>query len=299
MEHLVGAGFIIIIIILYGFFSKPEPGIVKYNSCIARLDCKGSFEFIPPHPSKIIDFGVQGPILPYAKEPTKRKSVYQCFDEWIQLKNNVGNHQFPRSTHNEDVTIWKRYFNGGVSNGYFLELGAFDGVAESNTRFFERCLGWGGLLIEANPIPFETLRTSRPYATKLHLAPSCKEETTVLFNPTPWTNAKTANIRASIGKETPNGVEVHCAPLATYLKYLEITEIDFMSLDVEGSELSVLETIDFDAVKIKVLMVESKNTHNPGGNSPQNVMVRKFLHSKGFTIEPAGTVQHSDVYLSN
>lgn len=47
-------------------------------------------------------------------------------------------------------------------------------------------------------------------------------------------------------------VNVQCFPLYTYLIALNVTVIDYFSLDVEGSELNVLKTIPFDKIDIKV-----------------------------------------------
>ena len=264
----------------------PQP-----ETCIGRpTNCEGQFEFI----EGVVEQPFTG-LDPFA-DPRSVVSVMNCYDKWQLLENTVGNHQFPKSTHKEDVTIWKKYFGGTTSDGFFLELGAFDGVTESNTRFFERCLGWNGLLIEANPIPFQKLRTARPRATKLLLAPTCDRETTISFNPTPFTNAKTTSVRTRYGKKTPKAVSVHCGPMHAYLSALDIQHIDFMSLDVEGSELAVLRTIDFDKVKIRIVMVESKNEYNPGGDSPQNIAVRVFLERRGYRQE-RGVVRSSDIYV--
>jgi hypothetical protein len=47
--------------------------------------------------------------------------------------------------------------------------------------------------------------------------------------------------------------QLQCFPLFTILSYLNVTQIDYFSLDVEGDELKVLKTIPFDLVLIKVL----------------------------------------------
>ena len=44
--------------------------------------------------------------------------------------------------------------------GSFVEIGANDGLSGSQTLVLERCLGWDGLLIEANPTTFATLLSS-------------------------------------------------------------------------------------------------------------------------------------------
>ena len=55
-------------------------------------------------------------------------------------------------------------------SGTFVELGAFTGEF-SNTAVLERCFGWSGLLIEANPTNFAKLRLAeRPRSHKVHSA---------------------------------------------------------------------------------------------------------------------------------
>ena len=84
----------------------------------------------------------------------------------------AGNHQNARSSHNED-RFAIRYF-GGAGNWTdgrrtFLEIGAFDGVSESNTIIMERCLGWRGVLVEPNPRAFDALKASgRTHSTLVH-----------------------------------------------------------------------------------------------------------------------------------
>lgn len=55
-----------------------------------------------------------------------------------------------------------------------------------------------------------------------------------------------------IGKKKSSVVNVQCFPLYTYLLALNVTVIDYFSLDVEGSELNVIKTIPFDKINIKV-----------------------------------------------
>jgi hypothetical protein len=50
-------------------------------------------------------------------------------------------------------------------HGYFVEVGAHDGVRHSNTLTLEGQFGWSGLLIEANPARFAELQVNRPGAT--------------------------------------------------------------------------------------------------------------------------------------
>jgi hypothetical protein len=54
--------------------------------------------------------------------------------------------------------------------GSFVEIGAFDGTTYSNSLMVERCHGWRGLLVEANPSNFAKLNASGRASTTLHSA---------------------------------------------------------------------------------------------------------------------------------
>lgn len=45
--------------------------------------------------------------------------------------------------------------------------------------------------------------------------------------------------------------DVHCMPLTAILLAVNMTDIDFFSLDIEGHELDVLRAIDFDQINMK------------------------------------------------
>ena len=79
---------------------------------------------------------------------------------------------------------------------------------------------------------------------------------------------------------------VQCFPLFTYLLALNRTHIDYLSLDVEGLELEVLQTIPFDQVTISVLTVEFKH----GATGKEGLL--DFMDDKGYSI--VGQITRSD-----
>ena len=84
-----------------------------------------------------------------------------------------------RSGNNEDLDIYNLFFKDSFDSkghGGVIELGAFDGMRESNSRFFEHCLGWDALLIEGNPKTYEKLVSNRPNSHRFNFAPSCSEK---------------------------------------------------------------------------------------------------------------------------
>ena len=89
------------------------------------------------------------------------------------------------------------------------------GVRESNTRFFDVCLGWQGLLVEPHPENYKLMEKLRPNAHHLNLAPSCNTTSDmVMFPRHKYTNA--------VANEEGNVLEIHCGPLSYYLKQLGI-----------------------------------------------------------------------------
>ena len=79
-----------------------------------------------------------------------------------------------RSANNEDKWIYENFFKdtkAAAIKGTFVEIGGFNGMDESNSRFFENCLGWEGLLVEGQPENYEKLRNNRPLSHKMSFAP--------------------------------------------------------------------------------------------------------------------------------
>ena len=60
----------------------------------------------------------------------------------------------------QDKIIKKKFFDG-KKNGFFIEIGAYDGIIGSNCYHFERFLNWEGIAIEPSKIQFEKLKKNR------------------------------------------------------------------------------------------------------------------------------------------
>lgn len=67
---------------------------------------------------------------------------------------------------------------------------------------------------------------------------------------------------AKAGKSSAQFFDIHCMPLTAILLAVNMTDIDFFSLDIEGHELDVLRAIDFDQIKIKAILSISTVTNS-------------------------------------
>lgn len=87
--------------------------------------------------------------------------------------------------------------------------------------------------------------------------------------------------RVDLNKNDPSKRKakiVPCFPLETILLALNRTQIDYLSLDVEGVELEVLKTIPFDRIDIEVMTVEY--LHGVGGKRTY----KAFMETRGYRM---------------
>mmetsp|Transcript_14727 Transcript_14727/g.27973 ORF Transcript_14727/g.27973 Transcript_14727/m.27973 type:complete len:350 (+) Transcript_14727:38-1087(+) len=209
-----------------------------------------------------------------------------------------------RSANNEDRVIYETLFKShnvvGPINGSVVELGAFNGVQESNSHFFEQCLGWKSLLIEGNPMNYQGVLSNRPFAEKMSFAPSCDSDyervnKTVEFYRYPITNVGLVGYAKTY--ETKPTVPVPCGPLSPVLEDIfEGRPVNFFSLDVEGAEMLVLNTIDFQKVQIHVMMIEIENNHCKRNECVVRQQVRAKMAKEGYLMYQR-LVPKSDVYV--
>lgn len=153
-------------------------------------------------------------------------------------------------------------------NGVFVDVGAHDGISFSNTYFFEKELGWTGVCIEPHPDCFAKLvqqRTARCFAAcagnyegevkflKISGYPEMLSGVLSLYDP-----AHIARIEAELAYYGGSSqiIAVPMRRLTSMLHEAQLYEIDFLSLDVEGSELEVLQGIDFSQFRIHYILIE-------------------------------------------
>jgi FkbM family methyltransferase len=168
------------------------------------------------------------------------------------------------------------------TTGNCIEVGAVDGIDGSNTLYFER-LGWNCLCIEPQPGIgyFESLKSNRKLA--LNYAISQKEQTdaifTVVYCTPDWAGGKEYPWSGMSGlvpderlivdheklglKPVKKEIFVETKRLDWCIdNHFKHDTIDFISIDVEGSELDVLQSFDVNKYNTKLLVIEN-NFNDP------------------------------------
>ena len=200
-----------------------------------------------------------------------------------------------RSRYDEDVIMYETFFRDQrMGERVFVEIGAVDGLKESNSHFFSKCLKWKGLLVEGNPTQYAKLTRNRPGTMTYFGSPTCHHESNVTFWSIDYTNAGLKGYATKQDHQSSHYIRVPCFPLQKVFDFYSITHVDFFSLDVEGAELLVLQTVDFAKTQIRVLMVESKN-RDCGRICPKREKVRSFLKQQGYRLNTT-LIKASDVF---
>src|SRR5258706_337902 len=150
-----------------------------------------------------------------------------------------------RSQNGEDR--WLEAHFDGKRGGFFVEVGAYDGVNLSNTYHFEQS-GWTGILVEPDPEMAARCRGARPRSRTFECAvgaPEGKAEISffqVAGGEEYSTTSLTAAHRERLDRLGLRWREVRVAvrTLDSILEEASPSEVDFVSIDVEGGEMAVL-----------------------------------------------------------
>jgi hypothetical protein len=193
----------------------------------------------------------------------------------------------------QDLAVLEYYKN--KRNGYFVEVGASDGVSFSNTYLLEKDFGWKGVCVEALPEKFKQLCKSRPTAICVENAVFNETGLTLKFD-IAHSFDMLSGISSYITERWSERVKSNCTTID--VKTITLTDllknanapafIDYLSLDTEGSEFEILKVHDFSKYKFGLIDVEHNHIE------PTRTNIKNLLLSKGYAY--IGPNQFDDCY---
>jgi FkbM family methyltransferase len=165
------------------------------------------------------------------------------------------------SQNGEDLLLWN--FFGRKKSGFYVDVGAYDGVGFSNSYFFE-AIGWSGVLVEAVPDLYRAAVAARRHSRVVHAAagsrPGSIALTVVEGDRGVATLSSATPDRERIAREGGRTREVEVPLLTLDAILADVHEpIDFVSIDVEGGELEVLGGFDLERFAPRVLIIEDNS----------------------------------------
>ncbi|MDB5146688.1 MAG: FkbM family methyltransferase [Mucilaginibacter sp.] len=210
-----------------------------------------------------------------------KKLILKYFpvDQYLSLKSY--------SQEGEDMVL-RSFFEGKKNyKGYFVDVGAHHPYRYSNTLFFYQ-KGWKGINIEPTPGAIKAFNIFRRKDINLNIGVSDRRDKLIFY----CFNEPALNGFSKELSEERNGtskkykiikeVEVETYPLAEILdKYLPAGQkIDFLTIDVEGLDLIVLKSNNWNKYKPSYILVEDRIDFTNLSDSE----VYKYLEEQGYQL---------------
>jgi FkbM family methyltransferase len=231
--------------------------------------------------------GIEIRRLRTSREPTALETlqVLQCLRHhsvdlpefrFLEFASSVMNHSTSQSLQ-DAFMLFERT---AETPGYFVEFGAGDGVALSNTYMLEKHYGWTGILAE----PARRWQQELPENRSCSICLDCvwhKTGETLIFNETSNADHSTIDLFTDVDyhrERRADGVRypVTTVSLTDLLARFDAPDvIDYLSIDTEGSELVILQAFDFERYDVRCITVEHNYT-------PQRTALAELLARKGF-----------------
>jgi FkbM family methyltransferase len=161
--------------------------------------------------------------------------------------------------------LWVSFELGEKRGGYFVEFGATNGLTNSNTWLLETAFGWSGILAEPNPVWHADLNRNRRCTIDTRCVYSHSGEVVSLLSPE---DPELSGIALTAGldhfadiRKAAEAIDVDTISLNDLLdQHKAPDEIDYLSVDTEGSEIDILRSFDLGRRRIKLISVEHNNT---------------------------------------
>lgn len=149
----------------------------------------------------------------------------------------------------------------GKKNGFFVEVGTGDGIFLSNTYALEKEFGWRGILAEPNKNFQKEIKRNRPDAILAPYAITDKSGEKLIFMDTydapELSTLKNYAHQDLHDRSTFNEYEVETMTLNDLLsKYDAPSRVNYISIDTEGSEYTILKDFDFAKYTVDLFTVE-------------------------------------------
>jgi FkbM family methyltransferase len=180
----------------------------------------------------------------------------------------------------QDLEVLKFYKN--KKEGFFIEIGASDGIELSNTYLLEKEYNWRGICVEPIPKNYEKLVINRPNSFCCDRAVYNESDKEVVFD-----IANNYDLLSGISEHIDchkpcvdaNKTQIIVKTITfndLLEKYNSPLFIDYLSLDTEGSELDILKSVDLQKYTFGLIDVE----HNH--KEPRRTQIRDLLTFNGY-----------------
>jgi FkbM family methyltransferase len=173
------------------------------------------------------------------------------------------------SQYKQDEILENNIFKG-YKNGFYMDIGAHDGISINNTLYFEKNNHWKGVNIEPIKSVYDQLSINRPNDINLNVAISNIEGESDFLQNTGYTEMLSGliseydirhknriSIENNYHKSTSEIIKVKTRTIESICDEYSIKHINYLSIDVEGGEFNVIKSINFDKIFIDIIEFEN------------------------------------------
>lgn len=147
--------------------------------------------------------------------------------------------------------------------GFYVDCGAYDGKLYSKTAFFETERAWTGLLIEPHPTEFTNLLLQHRNAYAINVAASPTPATGKFYFLLDGLFSGLATFPKQIlDRLTPPVSIVQAYTLFSLILATNRTHVDYLALNVAGTELEILQTVPFHLITFNIISVGYRRQHD-------------------------------------
>ncbi|HKL68135.1 FkbM family methyltransferase [Salibaculum sp.] len=168
--------------------------------------------------------------------------------------------------------------------GTFLDIGGYDGVTGSNTFFLEVFRGWTGALVE--PVPAQLQKAQEVRRCPCHgVAVAASEGEadfievvegyTQMSGLAETDDARVLQTVRADARHKERRISVKTRTLARIMADTGVTAPDLISLDIEGSEIPVLESFDFAKYSVEFWSIE---------NNTGDLALSEIMRANGYRL---------------
>jgi len=205
----------------------------------------------------------------------------------IYLKNKYFIKRKSYAMDGEDIAI--DLFSKKKYNGFYVDIGAHHPLQRNNTHLLFK-KGWQGINIDVNQFSIDLFNFLRPKDLNLQVAVSDKEGEISFFYQKKFSQLNTTDKK--IAEENFHGKfqerKVKCQTIKNILdnsKYKN-KKIDFLNIDVEGAEMKVLKTLNFEIYDPSLICIEILGYRDLSKEEREieikNDKIYKFLVDRGY-----------------
>ena len=175
--------------------------------------------------------------------------------------------------------------------GTYLDIGCFHPIRYNNTYSLYK-LGWSGINIDLNPLSIDLFDIARPKDINICAAISNKTSYQELYfnhELSPLNTLEknhTLFLSKHFGLKNLKKRTVKTKKINHILRKNKVKDIDFLNIDIEGHELKVLKSLNFNYFNVKVICVEIINYHNVSRKIKNNKReIINFLRKKKYILK--------------